>query len=177
MSIDYLKRCLHCDEIIAVSARRCPKCQSWQTRRGDTPREPSRWRYLVLILILLAYFGFVTRDLWKYLGADFEKYRDRIEVVGARMLFDDEHGERHLVTVGTLKNNSSRKWRDVVIEVQYFDGEGRLVGTESSRVRDLVLVPGTEHAFQVSGARMLPSQTYVSQKVFVRDAREATPWP
>jgi len=69
------------------------------------------------------------------------------------------------------------KWKNVVIEVQYFDQNGKLIGATAHEDRDLVLLPGGEHAFQVSASRDLPPDEYASQKVFVRDARDAARWP
>lgn len=177
MSIDYLKRCRHCDEVIGSAAWRCPKCQSWQSRRGDAPDDRGWWWSFFLFLLLLLFCGGQFLAVWNRRGADFALYRDQIEVVDARMEFNDKHGERKMLTVGMLKNHSSRKWRDVVIEVQYFDRDGLLVGTKSSRCSDLVLLPETEHAFQVTCSISLSEARFVSQKVFVRDAREATNGP
>lgn len=179
MSIDYLKRCRHCDEIIAVAARRCPKCQSWQSRRGDVPNDPGWWWILLLLFPLLLFSGWLLSNIWNNLnrgGADFTSYRDQIELVETHMEFDDDHGRRKLSTVGMLKNHSPKKWRGIAIEVQYFDHDGHLVGARSQSL-DMVLLPETEHAFELSGPAILPRTRYASQKVFIRDAREATRSP
>jgi hypothetical protein len=167
------KPCRRCCEPIPLAAKRCPRCQSWQSLWAYLAGNPQGWLGLPFCLLALLPLYW----LWGRSGADFAKYRDQVEVLEARMQVSHERGYDGLVTLGRLRNNSPVKWEDVVIEVQYFDKEGKLVGTKSEKDHSLVLLPGGEHAFQVNASLTLPAESYASQKVFVRDAREARRWP
>ena len=67
--------------------------------------------------------------------------------------------------------------KDARTVVKVYDRDGQLVGTKTEKDHALVLLPNSEHAFQVSSSAELPSGSYATQKVFVRDARDARRWP
>jgi len=173
MSDPATKPCTKCCELIPQGASRCPRCQSWQSARAYLAGNPQSWLSLLLlpIFLLMLYWTRIDR------GEDFAKYRDQIRVLDSQLRVTDEEILRHVVTVGRLRNESPVKWTDVVIEVQYFDADGRLVATKTENDHALVLLPNSEHAFQVSSSAELPPRSYASQKVFVRDARDARRWP
>lgn len=170
------KPCRHCREQIPSAATRCPKCQSWQSARAYLSGNPQAW----LGLLTLPFLLLLLLPLWRVFdgGADFSRYTDQVEILEAEFhVPDQERSSRDLVTIGRLRNNSPVRWKDVVFEVQFFDKHGKLVGAKSDEDMDLVLVPGEEHAFQVTMRAELPVERYASQKVFVRHAREARNWP
>jgi hypothetical protein len=170
------KPCTRCREPIPLGATRCAKCQSWQSLGAFMRGNPQAWLGLLFIPFLLVpmYTLFSIRDR----GEDFAKHREQVEVLDSQIRIPEDGTSFHdVVTVGRLRNNSPVKWTDVVIEVQYFDRDGKLVGTKTERDLNLVLLPGTEHAFQVSSRAEGPTSTYASQKIFVRDARDARRWP
>jgi hypothetical protein len=166
------KPCKRCCEPIPLAAQRCPKCQSWQSLRAYLAGNPQTWLGLpFLLLALLPLYWLMDR------GANFARYRDEIEVVDAQLRTGQVGSYSGLVTVGRLRNNSPVRWKEVVIEVQYFDEDGKLIGAKSEKDYGLVLLPGGEHAFQVNAAQDLPPHMYASQRVYVQDARDASKWP
>ena len=166
------KPCRRCCESIPLGATCCPKCRSWQSLWGYLTGNPQCWLGLVVTLILLV-------PLWRLWapGADFGNYCNQVQVLESQMQVARERSFGGLVTIGRLRNNSPVKWKEVVIEVQYFDKDGKLIGTKSERDHNLVLLPGVDHAFQVSSTPEFPPEAYASHKVYVRDARDARKWP
>lgn len=172
------KPCTRCCEPIPLGATRCAKCQSWQSLRAYLRGNPQSWLGLVFVPLGMLPMIYVLYAIRFDRGEDFGKHREQVEVLDSQIRIpDDGTSFRDVVTVGRLRNNSQVKWTDVVIEVQYFDRDGKLVGTKAERDHNLVLLPGTEHAFQVSSRAEGPVSTYASQKIFVRDARDARRWP
>jgi hypothetical protein len=154
---------------------RCPKCQSWQSLKAAFWGNPQAWAGVLFLPVLLIPL-FMLNPLFRR-GANFDSYRDQIEVVESRLQVDDGSPYNSVVTIGRLKNNSPEKWSHVVLEVQYFDDKGVLIGAKSAEDFAMVLLPGGEHAFQIECNRVRPAKDYASQKIFVQNARDASKWP
>jgi hypothetical protein len=167
------KPCTRCCEPIPLGALRCPRCQSWQSLwdyiTGDAQAKYSLI-FLPLMLIPMIWF-------WPRRGADFAAYRDQIEILESQLRVQDKGYAKDIVTLGRLRNNSPVKWKDVCFEVQFFDAEGKLVGAKSAEEHEMVLLPGSEHAFQVTATAEAPPASYASQKIYILDARDARRWP
>jgi hypothetical protein len=167
------KPCTKCCVPIPIGAARCPKCQSWQSIRAYLAGNPHSWLTLLIVPIALLPMYWMRADR----GEDFAKYREQVKVLDSQLRIGDEGVLRQVVTVGRLRNDSSIKWTNVAIEVQYFDEDGKLVATKTEMDHALVLLPNSEHAFQVSSSADLAPRSYASHKVFVRDARDSRHWP
>lgn len=94
-----------------------------------------------------------------------------LKVATAEMrVAQEKDGPRIVTTLGTLKNESANPVDEVVIEVSYFDGKGKLVDTLSEAMYGLVIPPGEEVAFRVRGTAAAATEAYASQKVRVLTA-------
>jgi predicted nucleic acid-binding Zn ribbon protein len=170
-----IKLCKVCREPIPFEAKKCIKCQSWQSYRDYYRNNPQLWYSILFLLItiplMLLPFYFLRMDH----GAAFTKYRDQIELISSDMRFDVDRDGRFqkVITIGKLKNNSPYSWKDIHFEVQYFDQNDKLIATTSEKIHDLVLLPGTEHAFQIVSQAEGPEMLYSSQKVYIREATES----
>jgi len=167
------KRCTRCREPIAFGATRCPMCQSWQSLGAHLRGNPRAWSWLLIVPLALLPMYWMRADR----GEEFATYRDQVRVLDSHLRVTADGILPQVVTVGRLRNDSPVQWTDVTIEVQYFDRDGRLVAAKTENDHALVLLPNTEHAFQVSSAAELPPASYASHQVFVRAARDARRWP
>ena len=104
---------------------------------------------------------------------DFSHYRGQVLVVSSEMLFGEDEGGRIVSVVGTVRNNTQVAWEDVQVEVQFFDGVGRLIDAGLDDSLGGAVLPGSENAFKVVVVPNIPSDRYASHKVFIRYAEEA----
>lgn len=169
------KLCVKCCESIPRGAVRCPKCQSWQSLKAMVLGNPQAWGAILTLPLAFLPIYFLSPMLRR--GEDFSSYRDQVSIIESRLEVSDGSQYNSVVTVGRLRNDSPVKWNHVVIEVQYFDKQGTLIGAKTDEDFDMVLVPGVEHAFQLECNRVRPAKDYDSQKVYVRNARDASKWP
>lgn len=124
---------------------------------------------VVLPFGFLFYFMSGIRDK----GADFSTFQALVAVTSSKITYAKEAESAYISTIGTIKNNSEIKWKDVQIEVQYFDKDDRLIDTQTQSEYDFILVPHSEQAFRLRQKADKPETNYVAHKVFIRNAVEA----
>lgn len=73
---------------------------------------------------------------------------------------------------GQLRNDSPNGWKDVELEVRYFNKQGRNIDTQTTTLFATV-PPGEAHAFRLRGPADKPESFYARHKVLVRWARDA----
>jgi hypothetical protein len=109
---------------------------------------------------------------------DFTKHREEVAVADSSVQFS-EAGEsgRYVTTLGTIKNSGECAWKNIQVEVRYFDQAGKLIDVGVQMVPDLVVQPHSESAFRVRTLADQPESIYASHKVVVRTARDERRWP
>ena len=168
------KPCFWCAEPIRAAARACLCCGRLQPRFGSNPN----WAYLFLVMFLLFMFGglFWFGRLVSP-GRDFELFRDRIIVVESQMHFSQNTNVNYISAIERIRNDSPYGWKEIQLEAQYFDRDGRMIDTYSqSRFGD-TLPPKATHAFRLRAPADKPQPAYASHKIFVRSAKDARKWP
>jgi len=88
----------------------------------------------------------------------------------------DEH-RRFITTLGTIKNDSDYGWKEMQIEVRYFNRDGKLVDVGVQSFPDLTVQPHSESAFRVRTLADQPDSAYVTNAVLVRTAKDIRRWP
>lgn len=107
-------------------------------------------------------------------GRSFEPYRNQIIISGTSMHYSQSDNTNIISTVGFVRNASPYAWKSLQLEIQYFDGSGRLVDTKTDTLSYQELPPGMTEAFRVRTAAATTEPAYVTNKVFVRTAKDAT---
>ncbi len=130
---------------------------------------------MAIPLMLVAYY--FLRSTFDHNKNEFEKYRSLVVVQDSKIHYAKEGDNNFVSTIGVIKNNSDKKWKELRFEVQYFNQSGALIDTQSDSDYSLVLLPNTEHAFRVRESADKPEAEYASHKVFIRGARDADNWP
>jgi hypothetical protein len=106
---------------------------------------------------------------------DFAIHRNEISVVNSQ--FSHRMNESNLwnTVVGTLTNNGDIGWKDVEVEAQFFDKSGKII--DAITVRDeysgIIILPHGEAAFKIEGKAARPAIDYVTNKLYVRWAKDA----
>jgi len=170
------KVCHQCGEEIKRAARKCPYCQSWQKGANSIlANQPATVSLLALIPITIFMIYASSRMFGN--KAEFGKYQHLIVVQDSRLHYQKEGDTSSISTIGTIKNNSDKKWKEVYLEVQYFNESGALIDTQADKDWSLVLPPNSETAFRVRQQADKPASEYKTHKVFVKDAEEGGRWP
>lgn len=98
-----------------------------------------------------------------------------IEISGASLSYSKTEGPSWITTIGTLKNTSPFKLEDILVEVKYFDAEGKLVDVLTESLYEVTLQPSQEISFRVRGVADKAEKNYVSTTVRVVSAYTTTP--
>lgn len=106
-------------------------------------------------------------------GLNFEPYREKLVVFDTMRHFTAGAPTNMVSTVGYLRNDSPHNWKDLQLEVQYFDLGGKLVDTKTETLKYQEIPAGVTEAFRIRGTAASEELTYVSHKVFVRAAKDA----
>jgi predicted nucleic acid-binding Zn ribbon protein len=178
MSEAETKICPLCAETIKAAAKVCPFCGRMLPLSNKEKWRKGMEAWLLLLAFAVIVFGGLFWLQWIFRpGKPFEPYREKLVVVDAQMHFSSTVVGNCISTIGFIRNDSSLAWRNVQIEVQYFDREGRLTDTMSDSFRGQRLPAGKTHAFRIRSAADKPASAYVSQKVSVRAASDASTFP
>ena len=84
-----------------------------------------------------------------------------------------------VTVVGTLTNSSDVGWKDVGVEAQFFDKEGKLIDAitvNADNYRGVVILPHGETAFKIEGRASHPGTDYETNKLQVRWAKDVDAW-
>jgi hypothetical protein len=164
------KTCPMCAETIRSAASVCPFCRNPQVKTDFK----KRFEALMFLLPLPA--AIVGALIWlNFLfgsGRSFEPNAEKLAATDATMNFSESTQGNFISTIGFIRNESPYPWKDVQIEVQYFDNNGNLVDTHSQIFQRLRLPAGATHAFRVRAAADKPKDAYASQKIYVRSATD-----
>ena len=108
---------------------------------------------------------------------DFKPYRDQITISDSELKF----GEKKVcdtvfetvAVIGTMSNSSSIPWKDIQIEVQFYDSNGKMIDSEQQKEYPFEVPADGNAAFKVSTQREFPREQYVSYKATIISARDA----
>ena len=106
-------------------------------------------------------------------GKSFEKYKELVKITNTNLTFGQTDCGPNLVVLGTFKNNSDVTWKDLQLEVQFFDKEGKLIDTGQKNEYSFVLQAKSEAPFKVSLKKEFSTEEYVSHSVKVLTAKDA----
>ena len=174
MSEAETKTCPMCAETIKAAAKVCPRCGR---NLPAAIKEP--WRKLVEGWLFLAALAAIVFGGLFWLGRivgpgrPFESYREKIVVADLQMHFGSSSAGNYVSTIGFLRNDSPLAWKNIQLEVRYFDTQGKLSDTRTEIFWDRRLPSGDQQAFRIRVRADKPGFAYASQKVFVRSAVDA----
>jgi hypothetical protein len=112
-----------------------------------------------------------------YPGKDFASCRNQVIIGSSSVQFSAGERGRYVTTVGIIKNDSDCGWKDVQLEVRYFNQDGKLIDVGTQIFSDVVVQPHSESAFRVRTLADQPEPAYASHKVVIRTAKDTRRWP
>ena len=164
------KVCPACAEEIKAAAEICPFCRRHQTKLSFW-KQPQAHLILLLFPVVVVGAMFWLGSIFGP-GRAFTPYQAQIVVVGPKMHFSHTATGDFISTIGFLRNNSPFDWKDLQLEVQYFDSAGNLTDTRTESFAFQRLPASATHAFRIRSQADKPEAAYASQKVFVRAAKD-----
>lgn len=164
------KSCNMCFELIDSRARKCPYCHHWQNKLYGFFFHPA---IAVLPFALVFLIGPVMMKIMFDPGKSFEKYKELVKITNTNLTFGQTDCGPNLVVLGTFKNNSDVTWKDLQLEVRFFDKEGKLIDTGQKNEYSFVLQAKSEAPFKVSLKKEFPTEKYVSHSIKVLTAKDA----
>lgn len=169
------KPCDLCAEPIRVAAKVCPYCRSFQSR-WRLKKQIEQWSSLVLLLMMGVGFMIFLGTIFSP-GRNFEEYKDQLTITESEMHFSQTTNGNFISTIGQIKNNSPYAWKDLQIEVQYFNNNGHMIDTRTEERYSEIISAGSIEAFRIRGPADKPEAAYSTQKIFVRSAKDSRKWP
>jgi hypothetical protein len=173
------KVCPRCAETIKAAAKVCPYCRRPQNRRIFISEQNVYILGSVLFFVtavLLAYWFFAN-------GREYSPTKHKITVMSAvfgieTRSYDTDSVETNVVVSGVLTNASKYSWKLTGFEVRFLDAAGKTVdvGTGGSEYMELIVMPHSDHAFNVKLYPMKTIPAHSSAKVTVTEAGDPGFW-
>ena len=166
------KTCPLCCEPVRPMARKCPHCQHYLNKWVLAAYHPLIATSPILVLFAGSIFWLASV---LHRGEDFASYRSQIHVTDTQMKFGETSKEATVAVVGNIQNDSSIPWKDVRLEVQFFDSTNKPMDAKTAYTTD---IPAHDHAaFKFSQRREFPQEEYHSFVVRALIARDARSFP
>lgn len=173
------KVCKMCAETIKAAAVVCPHCRHVQTTWRLC--SPNLTGALKAVLILVCIIGVLT-ILKKIVGTrDFDPYQSKLTILESSVSQRVTSNAVFVVITGVLTNSSDRSWKDIALEGQLYDREGRLLDAIPAKADyfndGVVAAARGVAAFKIETKTSRALADYANHKVTVQWARDATSWP
>ncbi len=164
------KTCPLCCEPVRPAARKCPHCHHYLNKWVLAAYHP-----LIAISPMLLAFGVGFYLLSRVLdrGQSFEAFRSQVLISHSELQFGGLPAGPTVAVVGTLHNESNVAWKDLTIEVRFFDKSHKLIDTKQRQDYWLMLPPKGDSAFKVSQPREFDAANYASYEARIVTARDA----
>jgi hypothetical protein len=166
------KTCRYCSEKIAAGARVCPRCGQWLSI--FSLKNPTVMGVMICIWAALSVYAFnlVLRKNFNP-GIDFSAYRNQISVTESHMIFGTNYENEPIVSiVAMVTNQTDLAWKQIPLEVRFFDKTGRLIDVGERDYFD-TLYPKSDGAIRINTEALRPLTDYASYKIYVGGARDA----
>ena len=173
MNDENSKTCRFCAESVSVNAKVCPHCRQWLTRLSL--RNPTILLGAICILIAMGMLAFDIDMHESFLrpGTDFSPYKNQISVTESHMIFGTNYYEKApaVSVIAIVTNQTDLAWKEIPLEVRFFDKEGTLVDIGYGLYFD-TLYPKSDGAVKIEAASQRPLADYNSYKIYVGSARD-----
>ncbi len=174
---DELKNCKVCCMAIPAKARKCPHCHHWQDKWSLVIFHPL-FAIIPTLMIFLVMFGFLG-TMFKFTfaeGEPFSKHQNAVALVETEMLFGEVSGCKTpsptVAVIGKIRNSSPVTWKEITLEGQFFDKDGRMVDATQQLKYSFIAPANGDCAFKISFQREFPQERYSSFKVRVVSAKD-----
>lgn len=173
MNDQNLKTCRYCSEKIAADAKVCPRCGQWLSIFSLKNPAVLVAALSVWTILTVTAFDIVIRKHFSP-GTDFSPYRSQICVTESHMAFHTNYFEKETAVsvIAILTNQTDLAWKDIPLEVRFFDKAGNLVDVGRS-YGPRTLYPKSDAAVRIETDALHPLTDYDSYKIYIESAEDA----
>jgi len=168
------KLCKMCYKEIDRRAKKCPYCHHWQNKISMIVWHPAFPISIVLVFYLAVFIlmGVAFESMFDK-GEDFTPYRNKITISESELKFGEAESGPTVVVMGKMTNDSSLSWKDIQLEVRFYDPNKNLIDTDQKNKYSFVVPANDVSMFKVSIAREFPEEQYDTCEVRVLSATDA----
>ena len=176
------KVCPHCAETIKAAAKVCPHCRSWQKKWSlQNPQTTQSIGAICWVVIITA--GVIGLGIFfdSLIGPkrDFAPFQNQITVVSSATSFRMAGSNLIVSVVGVVTNRSEFGWKNLGLEAQLFDKDGKLIDLipADGDYRGISALPHSEAGFKIESKATKKEPDYAAHKVYIRVAKDIKAWP
>jgi Uncharacterised protein family UPF0547 len=176
------KVCPLCAETIKVAAKVCPHCRYWQKKWSlQNPQTIQSIGAIVVVILITAVIMGLGTFFDHLVGPkrDFAPYQSQITVISSATSFRMVESNLMLSVIGIVTNQSEFGWKDLGMEAQLFDKDGKLIDLipANGDYLGITVFPHSEAGFKIESKATKRESDYASHKVYVRVAKDIKAWP
>ena len=168
------KICKMCCEEISAKAKKCPHCQHWQHPLLTFGYSPAL--VVVPISLFIILFGIMLGTVF-HEGEPFQGHENELIIQNSEMLFGENQCGPTVTVLGTIKNTGLLSWKNVNIEIQFFDKHGRMIDGNQKTKYFMGIPAEKEAVFKISMNREFPQDLYKDYTVNIISAEDSRAWP
>lgn len=175
MNTEETKTCKMCYKEISSKAKKCPYCQHWQNKWSMITFHPL-FGMIPVMVVFIALIALLGKDFKSTFsdGEPFSQHAALLSIKETQMVFgvnECEHKSPTVAILGKIRNESNFAWKDIKLEAQFFDKEGKMIDTTQRETLSTVPANG-ECTFKLSFKREFPQENYARFKIRIISAKD-----
>lgn len=134
------------------------------------PAKIHRLTYVLFVFVLFIISIFLYKPKVLAVGTELPSFQESLRITDSEVHFSSGENYNSVSCIGNIKNSSALIWEELVIEVQYFNKENKLIDTTTEYIYGLVVPANDTIAFRVKGGADKSESEYHSHKVRITSA-------
>ncbi len=123
-----------------------------------------------LLIFVISFLFFSTSFAFSENLKDEPDFKKSLKITTSEINYKEGKTYNHLSCMGKIKNNSNLKWSSIIIEVNFFNENKKLIDTITENIYDLTIQPNDEVTFRVTGYPSKKASEYVTHEARITDA-------
>jgi hypothetical protein len=160
--------CKTCFSEIDKRAKKCPYCQSWQSRLRATLFNPA-FLLIIFFLLLLGLTSYFDTQFTQKIN--FADYKNKIIISDSRIEFGENSCGETVAIIGKVKNQSEIDWKDITYEVVFYDKEKHVSDTNQQNAYSFIIPANEEVPFKISMKKEFDLNKYQNYEIRILSAR------
>lgn len=160
--------CKTCFSKIDERAKKCPYCQSWQSKLRAILYNPA-FSLIVFLILMYSISSYFESKLTPKI--DFADYKQKITISDSRIEFGENSCGETVAIIGKLTNNTGIIWKAFTYEIKFFDADNKVSDTNQKSMYSFILPANEEVPFKVSMKKEFKTNKYQNYEIRIVSAR------